>query len=67
MVNDRMDVEEMGTLLDGTADEERRNALLARLSTADDDYDLFADTAAVLREIEDDDAAAPAVVITGES
>ena len=60
MVKEPIDAEEVGALLDGTADEERRNALLARLATADEDYELFADTAAVLREIEEE-AVAPAL------
>jgi hypothetical protein len=54
-----MDPEEIGALLDGAAAGERRDALLARLAAAGDDYDLFADTAAVLRELEEGAAAAP--------
>jgi len=50
-VNERID-EEIGALLDGRVDERRRGELLARLAAADDDYDVFADTAAVLREAE---------------
>jgi hypothetical protein len=50
-VNEHID-EEIGALLDGRLDERRRSELLARLATADEDYDVFADTASVLQEAE---------------
>jgi len=50
-VNEHVD-EEIGALLDGRLDERRRSELLARLATADEDYDVFADTASVLQEAE---------------
>jgi hypothetical protein len=50
-VNEHVD-EEIGALLDGRLDEPRRSELLARLATADEDYDVFADTASVLQEAE---------------
>jgi hypothetical protein len=52
-VNERID-EEIGALLDGRVDERRRTELLALLAADDADYDVFADTAAVLREAEDE-------------
>ncbi|SOD03326.1 hypothetical protein SAMN05216486_11021 [bacterium JGI 053] len=55
-MNDRVD-EEIGALLDGRLDLRRRDELLARLATDDADYDVFADTAAVLREAEEDEPA----------
>ena len=48
--------EEIGALLDGRLDLRRRNELLARLATDDVDYEVFADTAAVLREAEEDES-----------
>jgi hypothetical protein len=45
--------EEIGALLDGRVDERRRTELLTLLAADDADYDVFADTAAVLREAEE--------------
>jgi hypothetical protein len=56
-VNDRVD-EEIGALLDGRLDLHRRTELLTRLATDDADYEVFADTAAVLREAEEDGSSA---------
>lgn len=53
MVREPVDAEKIGAVLDGTAGQER-DALLARLAADEDDYDVFADTAAVLREIEEE-------------
>jgi hypothetical protein len=52
-VNERID-EEIGALLDGRVPEPRRTELLTRLAADDADYDVFADTAAVLREAEEE-------------
>lgn len=57
MVREPIDAEQIGMLLDGTAGQER-DELLVRLSAAEDDYEVFADTAAVLRELEDEAEAA---------
>jgi hypothetical protein len=51
-VNERMN-EEIGALLDGRLESGPRTELLARLAASDDDFDVFADTAAVLREAEE--------------
>lgn len=69
MVREPIEAEEIGVLLDGTAGEERRDALLARLAADDDDYELFADTAAVLRELEEDGVIVPPAVpdVLGET
>ncbi|MFL5385381.1 MAG: hypothetical protein ACJ8GN_22910 [Longimicrobiaceae bacterium] len=50
--------EEIGALLDGRLESGPRTELLARLAASDDDYDVFADTAAVLREAEEGETAA---------
>jgi hypothetical protein len=55
-VNERID-EEIGALLDGRVPEPRRTELLTRLAADDADYDVFADTAAVLREAEEEESA----------
>lgn len=58
MVNEpTMDAERLAALLSRTVDERERATLLARLADADEDYDLFADAAAVLRELDEEDAA----------
>jgi hypothetical protein len=51
-VNERIN-EEIGALLDGRLESGPRTELLARLAASDDDFDVFADTAAVLREAEE--------------
>jgi len=55
-VNERID-EQIGALLDGRVPEPRRSELLALLAADDGDYEVFADTAAVLREAEEEGAA----------
>lgn len=55
-MNERID-EEIGALLDGRVPEPRRTELLTRLAADDADYDVFADTAAVLREAEEEGSA----------
>src|SRR5215218_2657028 len=52
-VHERID-EEIGALLDGRVQEGRRSELLARIEADDDDYRVFADVAAVLREAEEE-------------
>lgn len=53
--------ERIAALLDGRLDPREREALLAELAASDDDYDVFADTAALLRELEETEGeAAPA-------
>ena len=52
-MDNRIDAEEIGALLDGRVAEPRRSELLTRLEQDDEGYDLFADTAAVLREAEE--------------
>ena len=51
-MNERIN-EEIGALLDGRLESGPRTELLARLAASDEDYDVFADTAAVLREAEE--------------
>lgn len=66
MVKEPIDAEKLGAVLDGTAGQER-DALLARLAADEDDYAVFADTAAVLREIEDEaESVAPATAVAPE-
>jgi hypothetical protein len=64
-VNERID-EEIGALLDGRVPEPRRTELLTRLAADDADYDVFADTAAVLREAEEEGSAAKESVVDSE-
>ena len=52
--------ERLAALLDGRLDPRAREELLARLSADDEDYRVFAETAAILREAEEEDAAAEA-------
>jgi hypothetical protein len=47
-----IDDERLGALLEGRVSEPARGELLARLSASDDDFGVFAETAAVLRELE---------------
>lgn len=66
MVKEPIDAEKLGAVLDGTAGQER-DALLARLAADEDDYAVFAETAAVLREIEDEaESVAPATAVAPE-
>lgn len=55
-MNERID-EEIGALLDGRVPEPRRSELLTLLAADDADYEVFADTAAVLREAEEEGTA----------
>src|SRR5690349_2750886 len=63
-VNERIN-EEIGALLDGRLESGPRTELLARLAASDDDFDVFADTAAVLREAEEDETAENELVAAG--
>jgi hypothetical protein len=53
----RHDDERLAALLEGRLDGPERDELLAYLATADEDLQVFARTAAVLREMEEDEAA----------
>lgn len=52
------DDERLSALLEGRVEGRQREELLAHLSAADDDYEVFTDTAAVLRALEAEDARA---------
>ena len=56
MKEPREDDERLSALLEGRVEGRQRDDLLAHLSAADDDYEVFTDTAAVLRALEDEDA-----------
>lgn len=56
MKEPRKDDERLAALLDGNLDRREREQLLAELAASDDDYQKFADTASVLRQIEEEDA-----------
>jgi len=67
-----MDDERVAALHDGRLDAHERDELLSRVMADDEEYDLFAETAAVLREIEEAHASAgpsstDAEPISGES
>lgn len=47
--------ERVGSLLDGRLSGAARDSALAEVAASDDDYEVFADTAAVLREAETDE------------
>ncbi|MFL5386146.1 MAG: zf-HC2 domain-containing protein [Longimicrobiaceae bacterium] len=49
----RNDDERLSALLDGRVDERQRRELLAHLATSEDDYEVFAHTAIVLRQLEE--------------
>lgn len=53
MTDRTSDDERLAALLDGRTVGPQRGELLAHLARADEDYDVFADTAAVLRELEE--------------
>lgn len=57
MKNETMDLERLGALLDERLAPAERAELLARLTVAEDERAVFADTAAVLRALEEEDAA----------
>lgn len=65
MKEPRKDDERLAALLDGKLDRREREQLLAELAASDDDYEKFADTASVLRQIEEEDAAAAPPVYDG--
>jgi hypothetical protein len=54
----REDDERLSALLEGRVEGRQREDLLAHLAEADDDYEVFANTAAVLRALEEEDARA---------
>lgn len=56
MKEPRIDDERMSALLEGKLQGDRRDELLKELAASDDDYDVFAETASVLRELEDAEA-----------
>jgi anti-sigma factor RsiW len=56
----RSENERLSALLDGRLDERERGELLAHLSAADEEYRVFADTASILRELEEAEAGAEA-------
>ncbi|HWK88917.1 MAG TPA: hypothetical protein VNP72_02955, partial [Longimicrobium sp.] len=63
MTAPKMDPERLGALIDGRLGPDERAETLARLTASDDERVVFADTAAVLRALEEEDvpaAAAPA-------
>ena len=49
--------ERVGSLLDGRLSGPARDSALAEVAASDDDYEVFADTAAVLREAESEEQA----------
>lgn len=56
MKEPRLDDERLSALLAGRLEGPERDELLAHLSTADEDLEVFAHTAAILREMEEEDA-----------
>lgn len=54
------DDERLAALLARKLDRRQREQLLAELAASDDDHEVFADTASILRQIEEEDAAAAA-------
>ena len=54
-----VDPERVGALLDGKLTDPDREAALSEIAASDDDACVFADTAAVLRETEEEPPAAP--------
>lgn len=56
-VGNVVDAERVGALLDGRLDGEEREAALLELAASEDDGTVFHDTAAVLREAEEAEAA----------
>jgi hypothetical protein len=58
---DKIDDEAFAALIDGKVSRRRRKALLAHLVVADEDREMFADTAALVREMEDEDQAASSI------
>ena len=58
MKEPRNEDERLAALLDGKLDRRQREELLANVAASDDDYRVLANTASVLRRIEEEDAAA---------
>lgn len=58
MNDPKIDDERLAALLDGRLGDAERRELLAQLSTAGEDYEVFTDSAAVLRELEEEEAGA---------
>lgn len=58
MKEPREDDERLSALLEGRVEGRQREELLAHLAGADDDYEVFANTASVLRALEEEDARA---------
>lgn len=56
MKEPREDDERLSALLEGRVEGRQREDLLAHLAAADDDYEVFASTASVLRALEEEDA-----------
>jgi hypothetical protein len=54
----KQDDERLAALLEGRVQGDQREDMLARLAAADDDYQVFAGTAGVLRALEEEDARA---------
>jgi hypothetical protein len=52
----KQDDERLAALLEGRVQGDQREDMLARLAAADDDYEVFAGTAGVLRALEEEDA-----------
>ena len=50
-----VDSEHVGSLLDGRLSGTARDSALSEVAASDDDYDVFADTAAVLRDAESEE------------
>ncbi|HEV3048881.1 MAG TPA: hypothetical protein VGX50_01150, partial [Longimicrobium sp.] len=58
MKEPREDDERLSALLEGRVEGRQREELLAHLAEADDDYEVFTNTASVLRALEEEDARA---------
>lgn len=56
MKEPREDDERLSALLEGRVEGRQREEMLEHLAAADDDYEVFTDTAAVLRALEEEDA-----------
>lgn len=63
MKDETTDLERLGALLDERLAPDERAELLARLTVAEDERAVFADTAAVLRALEEEDAATVAAPV----
>jgi hypothetical protein len=61
------DDEQLSALLEGQVRGQEREELLAHLTTSDDDYAVFADTASVLRALEEEDARAATIAETEDA